>query len=293
MSVTRSTASAFPLVGVSTASVSNVTFGPQGDIVIVTVDWLTSGPTSLANTGSPLTWTPACLGSWGSYGCTTYVATVTAAAAGQTCTITASGQSGTTYIIVDELVSGLGTGTAWIVSNNNPTNPASSTTAAFSTVTTGSSGTLAYYGTIWGSQSASSGVTPVNGAAFTYTFGSDYGVAFSGAVVASTSYSPTATFASSATNAANAITVSASAPSSGPFAPTMGWLAVLNSLAGTNNLGELGAANAYAGTKNLGLLAALNAKAGTKNLELDAVCNSIAGTKGLSALNALNQAAGV
>jgi hypothetical protein len=75
------------------------------------------------------------------------------------------------------------------------------------------------------------------------------------------------------------------------YAPTMGWLAVLNSLAGTSNLGEQAAANyyAYGSNKQMGLLAALNAKAGTKNLELDAVCNSIAGTTGLSALSALNQ----
>lgn len=75
-------------------------------------------------------------------------------------------------------------------------------------------------------------------------------------------------------------------------APTMGWQFVLNSLAGTTNLGELAAANAYAGTTNLGLLAALNAKAGTTNLGLDAVCNTLAGTTGLSALGALNVEAG-
>ena len=75
------------------------------------------------------------------------------------------------------------------------------------------------------------------------------------------------------------------------YAPTMGWLAVLNSLAGTQNLGENAAANFYAYGSNHqnGLLKALNDKAGTSNLGLDAVCNVIAGTKGLSALNALNQ----
>jgi hypothetical protein len=76
-------------------------------------------------------------------------------------------------------------------------------------------------------------------------------------------------------------------------APTAGWLYVLNTLAGTKNLGELGAANAYAGTTGLGLLAALNVKAGTKNLGLDAVCNSIAGTTGMSALGALCTKAGL
>ena len=72
----------------------------------------------------------------------------------------------------------------------------------------------------------------------------------------------------------------------------MGWLAVLNSLAGTSGLGENAAANVYAygSNKQNGLLKALNDKADTTNLGLDAVCNVIAGTKGLSALNALNQA---
>lgn len=72
----------------------------------------------------------------------------------------------------------------------------------------------------------------------------------------------------------------------------VGWLAVLNQLAGTSGLGELAAANAYAGTKGLGLLAALNVKAGTKNLGLNAVCNSIAKTTGLEPLAALNSAVG-
>jgi hypothetical protein len=80
---------------------------------------------------------------------------------------------------------------------------------------------------------------------------------------------------------------------SGPFAPTAGWLAVLNNLAGTSGLGELAAANAYAGTTNLGLLAALNSKAGTSNLGLNAVCNSIAGTTGLEALDAICQKTGL
>jgi hypothetical protein len=77
------------------------------------------------------------------------------------------------------------------------------------------------------------------------------------------------------------------------FAPLAGWQSVLNTLAGTSNLGENAAANRYAGTSNLGLLAALNAKAGTSNLGLDAVCNKIAGTTGLSALGALNVKAGL
>jgi hypothetical protein len=76
-------------------------------------------------------------------------------------------------------------------------------------------------------------------------------------------------------------------------APTAGWLAVLNNLAGTTNLGELAAANAYAGTTGLGLNAALNAKAGTTGLGLNAACNSIAGTTGLEALSALCQKSGL
>lgn len=73
------------------------------------------------------------------------------------------------------------------------------------------------------------------------------------------------------------------------------WLKVLNTLAGTKNLGENEAANiyAYGSDHGNGLLKALNDKAGTKNLGLNAVCNSIAGTTGLSALGALNQKAGL
>ena len=72
-----------------------------------------------------------------------------------------------------------------------------------------------------------------------------------------------------------------------------GWLAVLNQLAGTKNLGENAAANnfAYGKDKGNGLLQALNDAAGTSGLGLDAVCNVIGGTSGLSAVAALNAAA--
>jgi hypothetical protein len=100
------------------------------------------------------------------------------------------------------------------------------------------------------------------------------------------------TAASGAWVAAGAIVKSNIVPFTS-FAPLAGWQSVLNTLAGTSNLGENAAANRYAGTSNLGLLAALNAKAGTTNLGLDAVCNKIAGTTGLSALGALNVKAGL
>lgn len=74
----------------------------------------------------------------------------------------------------------------------------------------------------------------------------------------------------------------------------LGWLGVLNQLAGTFGLGENEAANiyAYGSNKNQGLLKALNDKAGTTGLGLDKVCNVIASTTGLSAVDALNHAAG-
>ena len=79
----------------------------------------------------------------------------------------------------------------------------------------------------------------------------------------------------------------------------VGWLAVLNQLAGTSGNGELTAANATwsaapvtTATSNLGLLAALNYKADTTNLGLDAVCNKIAGTTNNSPVSALNRLAG-
>ena len=72
----------------------------------------------------------------------------------------------------------------------------------------------------------------------------------------------------------------------------VGWQAVLNQLAGTQNLGENAAANAYAGTVGLGLEAALSRKAGIPNIEINLACNTIAGTVGLEALAALNLHAG-
>ena len=74
----------------------------------------------------------------------------------------------------------------------------------------------------------------------------------------------------------------------------VGWLAVLNQLAGKTGLGENAAANfyAYGKDKGNGLLQALNDKAGTSGLGLDGACNAIAGTTGLSALTALNLMAG-
>ena len=74
----------------------------------------------------------------------------------------------------------------------------------------------------------------------------------------------------------------------------LGWLAVLNELAGKSGLGENAAANfyAYGKDKGNGILQALNDKAGTSGLGLDAACNAIAGTSGLSAVTALNLMAG-
>ncbi len=81
----------------------------------------------------------------------------------------------------------------------------------------------------------------------------------------------------------------------------VGWLAVLNALAGTTNLGAEAAANIYAGlpaNNGLGVLGALNVKAGYGRSPagwqgLDEVCNKIAGTNGLEALQALQIHAGL
>ena len=74
----------------------------------------------------------------------------------------------------------------------------------------------------------------------------------------------------------------------------LGWLAVLNELAGTTGCGEQLAANIYAYGKDKGnaTLKALNDKAATSGLGINAVCNAIAGTSGLSAVTALNLMAG-
>lgn len=213
MAVTRSTASAFPLSGGS-----SVTLGNQGDIVIVTLDWV-SAPTGVTDSLSThLGWTLVCNGTWSGFGCYTYVATVTAAAAGQTCSITGVGGS-LDYTIVDSLVSGLGINTIWSVTSNNPTDPAASATAFFSSLTMSAAALLAFWGSVWTQNAASGGVSPVNGAAFGYSFPATFvGIALSGAVAASTTYAPTATMASSGTNAANSIALSATLPTT--IAPT-------------------------------------------------------------------------
>jgi hypothetical protein len=72
------------------------------------------------------------------------------------------------------------------------------------------------------------------------------------------------------------------------------WLGVLNTLAGTKNLGENEVANylAYGSNHQNGMLKALNDAAATNNLGVNAVCNILANTKGLEALQALNILAG-
>lgn len=186
-----------------------MTLGSQGDLVIVQGNGF-SNPTGVTNTGSALTFTAVVTNTSGPV---TFTAPVTAAAAGQTCTITVAGSPNSIW--VDELVSGLGVNTVWVVSNHAFLNTSATTVVDFPSVTTGSSGVLAYWGSVWCGAVPSAGVSPVNGAAFTYTLtgASDTGVCFSGAVAASTAYQPTATMSSS-TNDANAITLSASVPSS-------------------------------------------------------------------------------
>ena len=78
----------------------------------------------------------------------------------------------------------------------------------------------------------------------------------------------------------------------------LGWLGVLNALAGTQNLGQLACANKLAGTTGESLIGALNIWAGNgsdpKNwVGLNLVCNQIAGTHNLEALQALQIKAGL
>ena len=82
----------------------------------------------------------------------------------------------------------------------------------------------------------------------------------------------------------------------------VGWLAVLNALAGTSNLGAAAAACKYAGIAYappaLDVLGALNIKAGYGHNPsgwqgMGQVCNKIAGTTGLEPLAALQHAAGL
>lgn len=145
----------------------------------------------------------------------------------------------------------------------------------------------------WFSAPPSAKPTPTSG--FTEANTVNYGASYYGEAgylldAAQTSIAATYSYAGTITWIEGAVAYLNTAAASG--SGYMGWLAVLNELAGTKNLGENAAANAYASTKNLGLPSALNVKAGTKNLGLNAVCNALAGTKNLEALHALNVLAG-
>lgn len=216
MAATRSTASAFPLFqSASATTFPSITLGAQGDIVFFTCDSFSALTGLPTNSGTPqLSWTLACGAYYGSYGTSTYIATVTAALAGATVTFTTPSAISCNNMSVDDWSSGLGSATIWTLNNNNPTNPASSTVASFGACTTGASGVLLWFGTIWGSATPSGGTSPVNSAAFGYVFFApgSLGVATSTAVIASTAYSPTATWSTASTNSANALTVSAALP---------------------------------------------------------------------------------
>lgn len=195
-------------LGVASSNSTSVTLGAAGDLAVATVDWVVA-PTSIANSGSPLSWQIRNLGSWSGFGSYTYTAVVTAAAAGSTVTVTVTGGT-VDFLLVDNLSAGYGALTKWAFPGSSATNPVASATVTFPNLTTGATGLQCYYGTCWVAQTLSDGATPVNGAAFSYSFyDSDIGVAFSSAVASSTAYQPTATAASSTTNAANALTISA------------------------------------------------------------------------------------
>jgi hypothetical protein len=204
VAITRSVAASYPYFSGGAPSVK---LGAQGDLIIVTANAF-AALTGISDSGGYLTWIEIAVGSWSSYFSTTWVAVITAAAAATTVTVTPASTS-LSNIIIDSLVSGVGVNTQWYISGAIATNPASSTTAFFPDITTPSGTLLAYWGSIWCGNGPTGGVTPINGAAFTYTISTPDAVAFSAAVAASTAYQPTASMSPASTNAANGFTVCA------------------------------------------------------------------------------------
>ena len=214
MAITRSTASSFPVntQGTGTTTSSSVTLGGAGEIVIVSISINGAATvTGVTNTGVALSWTRAEQNYISSTDSETWYAVVPAAAAGQSCTVsfTASASVSSIYcvIVIDDFISGYGANTRWGIRASGGTYSASGVTTAltFPNLTTGPQAVQAYYGAIFFANVGSSGVTPVNGAAFTYTYQTSTMIAFSSAVAANTSYQPQGTQSTTATSASAGI----------------------------------------------------------------------------------------
>jgi hypothetical protein len=230
VAITRSTASAFPVDTNGTAVVTtpSVTLGAAGDLVVL--DVYISGTqtvTSVSNTSSALTWTRAGgFNSSSSHRLETWTAVVTSAAAGQTCTITVTPSSSLsgrfTELVVDDLISGFGSSVAWSTSGFAGVTDASSTTVTWPAINTPPSGVLAYHGYAGLAQPLTGGTSPIGGVTFTYTIlgANADGLVFSGALAASTSYTPLGTQSPAGTSENTGVIISAAAATdTGQFLP--------------------------------------------------------------------------
>lgn len=217
LEITRSTASAFPLM---TGSAPSVTLGATGDIVTVVANSF-AAITGVTDTGGILAWVLQAAGSYSSYFTSIYTAVVTAAAAGSTITITPTTAS-LNNMVVDEYTSPLGASTTWTVTNPTATNfaGASSTTVDWPSITTGVGTYLAWAGYVWCANTVTGGTNPVNSATFTYTLGGgDVAAAFCNTVVASTAYTPVAAMGTAGTNSACGLALEASLAVTRPYTP--------------------------------------------------------------------------
>jgi hypothetical protein len=209
MTISRSTASAFPIVQQEASggpvSVTIPTLGGQGESLLIYTWNYGGGTVSTLEASNGLTFTPfggqLDLAMGGAI--QAYSTVITAAAAGATgVTVSGSivGTSDYSQIVADEFISGLGPQTQWYAYTGVGISNAASATPVFPSLASASTAEeLAYIGYMQpNGVNGTGGTSPIAGAAFTYSSYSDtYVIAF-GNIAPSTTYQPVASLASSA-----------------------------------------------------------------------------------------------
>lgn len=222
MAITRSVVSAFPLLATAstgtTLSIASVKLGSTGDIVLITLVYSDnlglSVPPTVTATGLTFVhdFDYDAVGDFNQY---SYLhATIPAAAAGTTVTVTATFSSGSMSggfgaMGVDDLASGLGANTVWTFGTGGGIVNTSSLTITYPSLTMPATGTPLYYGCASGNDNGTL-TTPVNGATFIGDVPTD--IVFSTNAVVSTAYQPTWSQTPAAVSDAASVTYSAAVP---------------------------------------------------------------------------------